>query len=233
MRFAALDLETVDLLPDSLSRAERLPGIACAALARESAAEVETTPPPDRRPELFDGRLALRREGVAEFLAGLSAAVDEGYTLVSWNGVDCDFRLLARWSGEAEECARLALCSIDMMFALVCERGFPLSLATALEGTGIAGKTGMSGSEAPQAWRERRFDEVLAYCAEDARVTVELARRCVERGELAWTSRRGLPQRLALPRGWATVREALALPLPDTSWMSSPVDRTACVDWLA
>ena len=90
----------------------------------------------------------------------------------------------------------------------------------------------MNGSEAPQAWRERRFDEVLAYCAEDARATLELARRCAERGELAWTSRRGLPQRLALPRGWKTVCEALALPLPDTSWMSSPVDRAACVDWL-
>ena len=139
-RFAALDLETVDLLPDSLSEATRLPGIACAALAREGAAEIETTPRPDRRPELFDERLALRREGVAEFVARLAAAVDDGYTLASWNGVDCDFRLLARWSGEPEECARLALASVDMMFALLCERGFPLSLAAALEGTGIAGR---------------------------------------------------------------------------------------------
>ena len=176
--------------------------------------------------------LGLTRAGAADVVGRLAALAADGCTLVTWNGAGCDFRLLAHWSGEVEECSRLALASIDMMFSLLCERGYPLALATALAGMGLPGRDGMTGSEAPAAWRQERFDEVIAYCGSDARTTVALARACADAGHLRWTSQRGRPMRLELPRGWPTVREALALPLPDTSWMDSPLSRAACVDWL-
>ena len=35
-----------------------------------------------------------------------------------------------------------------------------------------------------------------------------------------------------LRRGWLTVREALRLPEPDTSWMSNPIPRRQFTQWL-
>ncbi len=232
VRYAALDLETVELLPESLTDGARLPGIACAAIARDDTDGFEATARPDERPELISGALGLTRAGAADVVGRLAALAADGYTLVTWNGVGCDFRLLAHWSGEVRECSRLALASVDMMFSLLCECGYPLALATALAGMGLPGKDGLTGSEAPAAWRQGRFDEVIAYCGSDARTTVALAHTCADAGRLRWTSQRGRPMCLELPDGWLAVREALSLPLPDTSWMDAPLSRAACVDWL-
>jgi hypothetical protein len=35
-----------------------------------------------------------------------------------------------------------------------------------------------------------------------------------------------------LPKGWLTVRDALRLPKPDTSWMDSPIPRQQYTRWL-
>jgi hypothetical protein len=37
---------------------------------------------------------------------------------------------------------------------------------------------------------------------------------------------------MPLPRGWLTVREAMRLPLPDTSWMPRPISRRRFTGWL-
>jgi hypothetical protein len=37
---------------------------------------------------------------------------------------------------------------------------------------------------------------------------------------------------MRLPDGWLTVREALELPLPNTSWMDEPWPRERFTGWL-
>jgi hypothetical protein len=120
-----------------------------------------------------------------------------------------------------------------MMFNVVCKLGYGVGLDAAARGTGIAGKSeGMSGAMAPVLWAEGRREEVLAYVARDVRCTLELATTCEARGALRWVARSGKVRSLRLSEGWLTVRDALGLPLPDTSWMSDPWPRTRFTGWL-
>lgn len=49
---------------------------------------------------------------------------------------------------------------------------------------------------------------------------------------LQWVTRRGQTRTFAIPNGWLTVDEADALPAPDTSWMTNPIDRGEKLRWL-
>ena len=42
----------------------------------------------------------------------------------------------------------------------------------------------------------------------------------------------GSPSACALPKGWLTVKDALRLPEPDTSWMDKPMSRANFTAWL-
>ncbi len=92
----------------------------------------------------------------------LAQFVEDGYTLLTWNGVGFDFNILAEESGLQVECERLALAHVDMMFHVVCSRGFPLALDKVAQGMGLPGKrSGMSGSKAPALWASGHQTEVL------------------------------------------------------------------------
>jgi len=90
----------------------------------------------------------------------------------------------------------------------------------------------MSGSMAPKLWAQGQFKEVLEYVAQDVRIALDIAKACEQRGSLEWITRRGSKQALQLPSGWSTVREALLLSQPDTSWMSAPIPRHDFTAWL-
>jgi hypothetical protein len=47
-----------------------------------------------------------------------------------------------------------------------------------------------------------------------------------------WITRKGTKSKMPLTNGWLTVREALGLPQPDTSWMSSPLKRQDFTAWI-
>jgi hypothetical protein len=97
----------------------------------------------------------------------------------------------------------------------------------------VPGKpAGMEGSLAPRYWAEGKWALVLDYVAQDARTTLALARAVEAHGELQWTSERGSRQILPITGGWLTVRQALALPEPDTSWMRRPLRRSRFIQWL-
>ena len=168
------------------------------------------------------------------FVRYLLRMVGQGYTIVSWNGLGFDFDVLAEESGLHEECKDLALNHIDPMFHLFCERGFALSLNKVAHGMGLSGKTeGMNGALAPVLWAEGRYQEVMDYVAQDARTTLEVFQAAQKHGYLSWISRAGRRQiwRPAAGR-WLTVREAMDLPLPDTSWMTNPWPREKFTGWL-
>jgi hypothetical protein len=119
------------------------------------------------------------------------------------------------------------------MFHVFCELGYPLALDAAAKGMGLAGKpAGLTGGMAPKLWQAGQFDTVLAYVAQDVATTMSVARAGEEHGRIRWTSQRGRTMHLPLPNGWLTVREALRLPPPDTSWMTRPLPRADFVRWM-
>jgi len=247
MPLAAFDLEIAKEVPDDDRDWLRHGpvGISCAALIRDG---VDSEPlvmfDPHSSPHLFDpATKAITPHGAGLIVDALASAVEQGFTIVSWNGLGFDFPLLALESGLRRQCVQLALDSIDMMFQLVCVNGYMLSLDTALAGTRLQGKihtvrlndgheAPIGGREAPSLWRAGEYQAVMQYCAGDVRQTLSLALECQRRHCLAWTSRRGKPARMDVGRRWLTVRECMALPEPDTSWMPDPVKRQSFVSWM-
>jgi hypothetical protein len=174
----------------------------------------------------------MSREEAAELVEYLTMQVAQGYTLLTWNGVGFDLDILAEESGMSAECKTLALSHVDMMFHVLCRLGYGVSLDAVARGMGVAGKPeGMNGKLAPALWAEGKREEVLRYVAQDAKTTLELARVCESRGELRWVARSGKVRCMTLGEGWLTVREALGLPLPDTSWMDEPWPRERFTGW--
>jgi hypothetical protein len=120
-----------------------------------------------------------------------------------------------------------------MMFHVFCDRGFPVALDKAAQALGIPGKPpGMSGVLAPRLWAQGRFQDVMDYVSQDVRIALQIAVKCESQRRFDWLTRRGTVSSMALPRGWLTVQEALRLPEPDTSWMSSPIPRREFTRWL-
>ncbi len=163
----------------------------------------------------------------------LARFVEDGYTLLTWNGVGFDFNILAEESGLRVECKRLALAHVDMMFHVVCSRGFPIKLDKVAQGMGLPGKpSGMSGSKAPALWASGHQQKVLDYCVGDCQATAAIAGAAEERGGIEWVAMSGRRATMALPNGWLVAEEAMRLPLPDTSRMRTPLTRESFMDWI-
>ncbi len=98
---------------------------------------------------------------------------------------------------------------------------------------GIKGKpAGMTGQLAPQLWIQGRYQEVLDYVAQDVRIALQIAQACETSRSFKWSTRRGTTGFMPLDGGWLSVRDALRLPEPDTSWMSNPLLRRTFTEWL-
>ncbi len=230
-RYLAFDIETAKILPPDTRDilAHRPLGIACAAAHASDSGEVMTwhghTSSGSPSPQMSQAE-------AGSLVTDLTRLVAEGYTLVTWNGLSFDFNILAEESGAREACADLALDHVDMMFHVVCSQGHYLSLQKAAVGMSLTGKLAdVSGAEAPAMWAGGEYEKILAYCAQDVRVTAELAVECDRAKALRWVTQRGKQTSMKLPKGWAPVRDALELPVPDTSWMTSPPDREQIMAW--
>jgi hypothetical protein len=231
-RFLAFDIETAKILPENVDDilAHRPLGIACAAASADDLPE----------PLVWRGRdesgspsSRMTREEAARLVADLNGLVSSGYTLLTWNGLGFDLDVLAEESGESKACALLADGHVDMLFHAVCRLGHRISLQKAAEGMHLAGKkAGVSGALAPAMWAAGRHEEVIEYCQQDVRLTLQLAQACERARQLAWVTQRGSLRQMPLRSGWLTVTEAGALPLPDTSWMSDPPSRDRYLRWI-
>jgi hypothetical protein len=251
MALVAFDIEIAREIPDDLSDWMTLGplGVACVALMREGDTGPSAWFNPTEQPDLYDAASgAMNERGLARVVDDLASVAGRGDTLVTWNGASFDFQVLANEfralnnESRRDECARLALGSVDMMFWLVCQRGHPLALDTALAGMGLASKihdvqlaggdrSVISGKDAPRLWRAGEYEAVLTYCGGDVRRTLELAIECRRLQKLRWVSRRGTANSVPLGPRWPTVKECLQIPLPDTSWMTKPLDRQDFVGW--
>lgn len=230
--YAAFDLETASEIPgpDFNWRPHRPLGIACAAALPCDASEpiIWYGKNPDGTPAD-----RMSRDEAHNMVARLCEMVGSGYTLVTWNGLGFDFDVLAEEADAFIKCKDLALNHVDMMFHIFCNLGFPVALEKAAHAMGIPGKPpGMSGCLAPQLWAQHRFQDVIDYVAQDVRITLQVAETCEERRSFKWTTRRGTTGFIPLSRGWLTVRDALQLPEPDTSWIPDPLPRQYFMQWL-
>jgi hypothetical protein len=231
-KYLAFDIEIAQELPEGAQdwQAHRPLGITCAATLADDAEQPLLwygLSDDDRPADRMDQQDAIK---LVEYLETMTHA---GYTVLTWNGLGFDLDILAEESGMLEACKRLAPDHVDMMFHVFCALGYPVGLDRAAKGMGLTGKTeGMSGALAPRMWAEGQHQQVLDYVAQDARTTLALAQSCEKRRQLVWTTRRGSRSRMPLPSGWLTVRQALALPQPDVSWMSDPWPRSKFTGWI-
>ena len=173
----------------------------------------------------------------------LQQLVDDGYTIVTWNGASFDFFVLAHESGLFEECGDLALRHVDLMVAVTFSKGYFLGLDKALAGAGLEGKvknvpltdgsvlTDMSGAQAPALWKAGEQEAVIAYLKGDVAQLLALASSVEETRTIRWNSNRGKPQLVRIKKQH-TVRDCFQIPEPDTSWMSNPPLRSSFVDWI-
>ncbi len=170
---------------------------------------------------------------VLELVQYLTKLATDGFTILSWNGLGFDFDILAEESAALAICMECALAHVDMMFHIVCALGYPVALDKGAQGMGLPGKPGgMSGIQAPKMWAEGRHQDVLDYVAQDVRIAIQIAQAAEQRRRFEWITRKGTKSNLPLPKGWLTVRDALKLPEPDTSWMTKPLKRTDFMSWL-
>ena len=230
-RYLAFDIETAKDVPgdDFNWRPHRPLGISCAATLASDAAQPTLwySKTPEDLPEK-----QLTREDAKNLVQYLEQMAASGYKILTWNGLAFDFDILAEES--AANCRELALGHVDMMFHVVCALGYPVGLDKAAKGLGLPGKpAGMSGLLAPQLWAQGRHEEVLSYVAQDVRTTMQVAQTCEQRRRFEWLTRKGTISKMPLSNGWLTVTEAQRLPLPDTSWMSTPLLRSEFTAWLA
>ena len=168
--------------------------------------------------------------------------LDNGYVPLGWNTLSFDFQLLGHHSGLLEQCGKLALNSVDMMFLVVCHKGFFLSLDKALKGASIESKlhsvelndrtvfSEMNGAKAPLLWRNKEFSAIREYLKVDVEQPLKLARHIENTGYIRWTSNSGKVN--SLKTDMLTVKEALKLPLPNISWMSEPKPREEFYNWV-
>jgi hypothetical protein len=229
MNFCSFDIEIAKVLPEGETDwdAHRPLGISCAA----------TICTGDDKPRLWyewneEGYGSqMTPESCQELVDYLIMKSYDGYIPLTWNGLSFDFKILAEESGHFDDCVKLALNHVDMMFHFFCLKGFPIGLDKACRGMGLAGKPeGMHGAIAPIAWNEKRYKEVLDYVAGDVDQPLKLAQLTARRGWLTWYTRKGTRANITIDR-WLTVKDALKLPEPDVSWMPDPWPRSRFYEW--
>ena len=160
MKTIAFDLEIAKVVPDGANWDKQHPlGISCAAtLTSEGQAQLWHNGQDwatDRDGARYGDKMSPNQ--VRDLVAYLRDFINRGYSVVTWNGLGFDFKVLA------EECedrmwamtvADMAMgMHIDPGFQMVCERGFMIGLDKAAKGLRVGGKTdGMHGDLAPILW---------------------------------------------------------------------------------
>ena len=111
---------------------------------------------------------------------------------------------------------------------------FAVSLEAAAKAIGPYGKpAGMNATMAPTLWASGKTDAVLEYLSNDCRMTLEVAMASLLKKSFRWIAHSGNRRDFDLRSGWLSVREAMLLPQPDTSWMTSPPwPRSKFTAWL-
>jgi hypothetical protein len=230
-KYLAFDLETAKILPSNVSDllAHRPLGISCASIwaSDEEASQLFHSIDASGKPAS-----QMTQGDLSKFVDILRDRVAAGYTIVTLNGLGFDFDVLAEESNRLDDCRQLAFNHVDILFHIFCGKGFGVGLSAAAKAIGLSKPEAMDGSVAPQLWKNGKYQRVLDYVAEDCKLTLTIAEKSEKNRSFRWITRKGSAAGFDIPSGWLTVREALKLPLPDTSWMDNPWPRSKFNGWL-
>ncbi len=173
----------------------------------------------------------LSRDHARELLDYLEQMQALGHGIVAWNGLSFDLRWIGHVAGDLRRAGRAALKMYDPMFQFFKIKGFPVGLAAVGEGMEIATRKSMNAADAPSRWCAGEHDAVCTYVEGDARMTVEVVSKIQRRREIAWVTQKGKHSAVPIPR-LRTVEECLSDPMPDQSWMNTPIGQEKFVGWL-
>ena len=175
----------------------------------------------------------MKQHELSRFLKYLTQKVENGFTILTWNGIGFDFDVLAEESGESKLCHQLANNHVDMMFHVLCRLGYGIGLDSAATGMGVEGKDqGLNGASVPVLWAKGRHKEVFQYVEQDVRTTLNIAKTCEACGHLNWISHSGKHRNLPIPKGWLSVKQARRLPEPGSAWHFNQWNRYKFTSWM-
>lgn len=227
MKFAAFDLEIAEPMETEYAGQH----ISCAAVYTENGVQY------------FSDKPYMKPFEVGIMIGELVKLTHKGYSILTWNGLSFDFKVLAAQSKFFDVVQMLAFQHYDIMFQVLCIKGFPIGLDKACIGAGIPGKkhevvlksgevlTAMEGKRAPELWAAGEYKAVLEYLHDDVSQLWELAKAIEYQKAISWISGSGRKNLFSVPK-LLTVKECLAIPLPDTSWMSESITRESMYDWM-
>jgi len=174
----------------------------------------------------------LERERAKELLQYLEEKQQEGYAVCAWNGLSFDLRWIARAAGDLATASRIARAMYDPMYQFFKLKGFPIGLPAVAKGLRIGMGKSMDAADAPREWQAGNHERVFDYVLGDVRMTNEIVSAIIRRREIAWITQRGKRSSVPVPR-LRTVKECIAHPMPDQSWMSRPISDKKFTSWLA
>ena len=230
-KYLSFDIETAKILPQQTRdiHAFRPLGITCAAAVAHDLEKpflfFSKTDSGDYAPRMTPADLGQ----MIDFLMEQMAA---GYTVLTHNGLGFDFDILAEETGRLADCSAIAMNHVDTMFHFFCHKGFAVSLKAVAQALGIAKTEEEGGAIAPVLWDRGEHERVLRYVANDCQMALEIAVVSERQGRLKWVTKKGVTSELHLKGGWMTVKDAMRLDLPDTSWLENPWPREKFTGWV-
>ena len=175
--------------------------------------------------------LHLSRDTARELLAYLDDAQRQGHRLLAWNGLSFDLRWIGHAAEDMATARRIARGLYDPMYQFFKLKGFPVGLGKVGAGMGVPMTKLMDGADAPVRWRNGEYDAVCDYVMGDVRMTTAIVEAIEARGELAWVTSKGTTSRVAM-RELRPVEACLEDPVPDQSWMATPLPDAKFRGWL-
>ncbi len=175
--------------------------------------------------------LHLSRDTARELLAYLDDAQRRGHRLLAWNGLSFDLRWIGHAAEDMATARRIARGLYDPMYQFFKLKGFPVGLGKVGAGMGVPMTKLMDGADAPVRWRNGEYDAVCDYVMGDVRMTTAIVEAIKARGELAWVTSKGTTSRVAM-RELRPVEACLEDPMPDQSWMATPLPDAKFRGWL-
>lgn len=245
------DIETAQLVPNDRSASYKL-GITCAAVSFEDGTKFAFYPgfgtvtfnwlsnsPFAVNYTGFPGEQggSMSQDDLIEMIRLLEKAHNEGHDIITWNGAGFDFRVLYdEMEGNDDSqsiVAALAANHLDVMFQVLCLKGYPVGMEACSKEMLGKSKVGMHGDEAVAEWAKgiQERERVIKYVQGDADLTVETGAKIKELSQVKWITRAGKLSVVKIPF-LVPVRDCLNFPKPDTSWMTNPIDRDDIISWI-
>lgn len=198
MRFVSMDIEITDPLPSEEYHWRESLGVSCCGTATPDEPKTWATPADagsylTYRPRMDTDTLRV----MCRYLQGQELS---RHTIVTWNGLGFDFRMLAQDALDngdrdlAQDWARMALGHCDLAFQMRAERGYMIGLDTAAEALDAARKTeGMHGDMVPELWQggPEQQAKCMAYVQQDAIATLDVAKSLWAKCSIRWITKRG------------------------------------------